>query len=80
MQGIPDIIGFLGPRWGKYRGLHVAIECKYGDNKATPEQALYLEEAKKSGCVSILAYDLKDVQVILEALQKEANKVEVQTC
>lgn len=74
MQGIPDIIGFLGPRWGKLKGRFVAIECKYGKNTATPEQKIFLEDAKNSGCISILAYDLKDVQAVLDPLQKEADK------
>ena len=73
-QGIPDIIGFLGPRWGRFKGRFVAIECKYGKNTASPEQVLFLDDAKKSGCISILAYDLKDVQAVLDPLQKEADK------
>ena len=76
MRGISDIIGWLGPRWGRYAGRFVAVECKYGDNTASPEQAEFLRSAKESHCVSILAYDIKDVQTVLDAIRQDIEKGE----
>jgi hypothetical protein len=74
MRGISDIIGWLGPRWGKYSGRFVAVECKYGDNKASPEQAEFLRNAKESHCISILAYDVKDVEKVLAVMKAEIGE------
>jgi hypothetical protein len=57
-KGTSDIIAL-------YCGVYLAIEVKYGDNKATKEQVAFLESVAEAGGVGIVAYDVDFVQRIL---------------
>lgn len=55
IKGSSDIIGLT--RLGKF----IAVECKIGNNKTTPEQDLFLHEVGTRGGLGIVAYSLDDV-------------------
>ena len=59
-KGVPDILA-CAPG-----GRFVAIEVKYGANKASKLQEYNLARIKKNGGVSILAWDLETVKRALE--------------
>lgn len=63
MKGVPDIVGYFGPRWGQHKGRAVYVEVKRpGNNKKNPAQEFFLREAKESGCFALKAYSTEDVE------------------
>ena len=58
--GIPDIVGCTP--WGQF----FAIEVKYGSNKASQLQDWNIEQIKKTGGLSFVAYDLETVKKELQ--------------
>jgi len=46
-------------------GRFIAIECKIKPNKPTELQKAYLEEIQRRGGISLVAYDLSDVETVL---------------
>jgi hypothetical protein len=60
-KGTSDIIAL-------YCGVYLAIEVKYGDNKATKEQADFLESVAAAGGVGLVAYDCEFVRKIILAI------------
>lgn len=63
MKGVPDIVGFLGKKYGANAGRAVYIEVKRpGNNKINPAQEEFLREAAAAGCLAMKAYDAESVQ------------------
>lgn len=60
-KGQPDVIGYLTS--GKF----LAVECKALGGTLSPEQADFLMDAQKSGCVAFVARGVSDVLSALEA-------------
>lgn len=60
MRGSSDIIGVE-----KGTGRFIAVECKVGRNKTTPDQDNFLHEVERRGGHAIIAYTLEDVQKYL---------------
>lgn len=67
--GAADLSG-----WVRGRGLHVEVECKYGDGKLRPEQRRWLDIAAEEGCLAlVLTYSpahslLVNLHVAVEAV------------
>jgi Holliday junction resolvase len=57
-KGTSDIIAL-------YCGVYLAIEVKYGDNKATKEQVAFLESVAAAGGVGLVAFDCEFVEKVL---------------
>ncbi len=57
--GCPDILGTLPG------GKHLAIECKTGTGRLTPEQDEYRRDVEALGAVFVLARDLEALEVAL---------------
>lgn len=57
--GCPDILGVLPG------GKHMAVECKTGTGRLTPEQDEYRREVEALGAVFVLARDLEALEVAL---------------
>lgn len=53
LKGVSDVIGFR-----KGDGRFIAIEVKVGKDRISPEQAVFIEEVKKAGGVSLVARSL----------------------
>ena len=70
MKGIPDILGFLGIKWGALAGKFICIEVKSRGGTVSPYQWHFINEAKNNNCVSIIAYCVEDVSKILDELEK----------
>jgi len=56
LVGSSDIIGILPD------GRFLAIECKYGKGKTTPEQDAFLAEITRNGGEAFIARSVDDVQ------------------
>lgn len=56
-KGGADLIGIE-----KGTGRFIAVECKVGYNKPTPDQQEFLHEIERRGGHAIVAYTLDDVQ------------------
>lgn len=59
VTGASDILGIA--KDGKF----IAVECKVKNNKPTIHQKLFLDEIKKRGGYSIVAYDVSDLQTLI---------------
>jgi hypothetical protein len=59
-KGVPDICGYLPD------GRAMFVEAKASDGKLSPEQSLFLDRARKAGCVCIVARSLDDLIAGLE--------------
>lgn len=59
--GIPDIICC-------YKGSFIGIECKVGKNKMSSLQEEHRKMILSAGGIHILAYELKDVEKVIEKL------------
>lgn len=57
VKGGSDILGIE-----KGTGRFIAVECKVGYNKPTPDQEYFLHEIERRGGHAIVAYTLEDVQ------------------
>jgi hypothetical protein len=56
MKGASDIIGVSNT------GQFLAVECKIKPNKATESQQAFLLEVARRGGISIIAYDIDDLE------------------
>ena len=70
-SGVPDI--FLPVPRGEYHGLF--IELKYGKNKATKVQALWLDRLKSLGYQAVVSNGWENAaRIIISYLQQEGGK------
>jgi len=60
-KGSSDLIGFI-----RATGHFVAIECKVGNAKPSPEQQLFLDNVAKSGGFSCVINDAKKLKTHLD--------------
>lgn len=69
IAGLPDIMGILGPRYGKHTGRCIGIEVKKPGGKTTPLQDQTLETLRSFGALAFVAYSFDDVLKELEAIK-----------
>ena len=60
--GSSDIIGI------SYRGQFLAIECKTGSAKQSPQQILFQKMIEKFGGIYVLARKVEDVQLLVDSI------------
>ena len=58
-KGVSDILGVLP------RGKFLAVECKVGKNKLSPEQELFLGDVERYGGIGLVVYELGDLESFL---------------
>ena len=63
-KGTSDIIAL-------YKGVYLAIEVKFGDNKATKEQIEFLELVANAGGVGLLVYDVQFIASVLVTIDDD---------
>lgn len=56
--GVPDIIGYR-----KNDGKAIWVEIKTGKDRLSVEQAYFLDEAKKNGCLTAVTGSIADLQL-----------------
>ena len=59
-KGTSDILACIGGRF-------YAIECKWGDNTATPEQIDFIERVRAAGGVGGVVWSFEEFQKLVEA-------------
>ena len=64
--GVPDIIGFR-----RTDGKAVYVEIKTGNDKLSPAQVTFIEEAQKAGCIALVAKSFDDFEMQWKALYPE---------
>lgn len=52
---------------GQKLGVFTAIECKFGNNIASPEQIEFIKRIRKFGGIAAVAYTLEDALEVLRA-------------
>lgn len=57
-QGTPDIIGF------SRTGIFIGLEVKIKPNKPTTEQELFIETARKCGCIAEVIYSQEQLMKV----------------
>lgn len=70
-KGTSDLIAL-------YKGRFIAIEVKYGDNHPTREQWAFLARVVENGGIALVAYDVEDVNRILEMIDADHIVVTVE--
>ena len=55
MPGVSDLLGI-------YKGRFLAIECKVGSNKLSPEQNRFLCQVIEHGGIAMVVYSIKDLE------------------
>lgn len=65
--GTSDIIAI-------WRGVPLAVECKYGKNTTTPLQNAFLERWEAAGGVGIVAYGIDDVERALHDIEQQQER------
>jgi hypothetical protein len=63
-KGTSDIIAL-------YKGVYLAIEVKFGKNKATKEQIEFLELVANAGGVGLLVYDVQFIASVLVTIDDD---------
>lgn len=63
-KGTADIIGC-------FKGRYIAIECKYGKGKPTPEQLEFGRQVRDAGGYFIVAYDVESVNALLNQIDRD---------
>ena len=63
-KGTSDIIAC-------YQSRYLAIECKCGKNKPTPEQVEFGKTVNRAGGIFLVAYTLEEVEAELDILDRE---------
>ena len=56
VKGASDIFAILPPK-----GRFLAIECKAGTNRPTPEQAAFLDRVRRTGGVGLVVRDVNEL-------------------
>ena len=59
-KGVPDIVGYR-----KRDGVATFVEVKVGKDRLSDEQRYFIDQAKRSGCVAIVAKNLDDAIEVL---------------
>lgn len=60
MKGTSDILGLMNTS-----GRLIAVECKVGKNKPSPDQTAFLEAVRQRGGVAGVVYNLADLEELL---------------
>ena len=66
LLGVSDILGYQ-----KGTARFIAVEVKFGKDKLSDDQILFLDEAKKGGAFAIAAYSFADFLLKIEEYLKE---------
>jgi hypothetical protein len=64
--GMPDIIGYVKKTFGVIETIPMFIEVKKIGGKLSSNQKMFLDKAKKDGCIAMVAFSVDDVEKELE--------------
>jgi len=68
--GLPDIIGFH-----RETGAFIAIECKQGKGKPSPEQKAFIERVRMAGGIAGVVRSLPDVLPVLADYENQPRRL-----
>lgn len=51
-----------------YKGIYIALECKIGDNKPSPQQGVHSRKVWKAGGMSFIVWSTEQVEQILDTI------------